>query len=1172
SDIDSDIIKSLSGAIYTIQNLDSGQTQTTSSVKKISITDPKQEKWDLETWEENIPDRFDSITTIFDDGSTTTWNKYETEITIEIPSRFSLYNGLYSNSYNALKDTQFNITGMLITPFDGMVYDTSNKELFKKGAAKSPGKYFYYDSDDDGFYEIVYVLANPEIELERGQIMGKEVYKVKSIGFNYDGEHDFSPYKKVNRKVVSKTDFDQLEAEGTQKYGASLWAYNFKKLKSIDLLFPDDPFDGYEPQDHIFEISKLVRPSQFNSKFPELFYEVRHRAYADAWKVYKKQLTQDIAEQVFMTLTASAVSGFLQWIPFGIGQVLGTLAYIAVYTLLTKFFMDMKRHQAQAVERANTYIPISMDDIKPKSLNERIDATHGYWEESTIAALLGHPGAYYTEVNGEANNQLYTAYAIVSPPNILRDNPDKNWKGFSDYIWNNLWDASRTNPDLMIGLDFDAVNLDYFLLTTELSSLNEPDYTFLPSYNRNPNYTFEASAYNDLYNTYRYNTIGYLQQEIAKETNGDLSLIKPVIIGGVPQYIFVDGTDSFIQITMPVTHLYQPVVVSQELAKNIQNEGTITVNIKTPYTSNTKGISHETTFPEAEIYPSKVPLSSHGFEYPITFIKIELIEESPYGVPISIRDITLTSDSEGFDDFFYVELGNIYFEDNIDKMFVSGQNGFNYLISSGQMSASTKKYYRLTIKFDMIIPDSGSKDHERLALSQATAYGIMDYMNQYTFAHKTAEMISEIGYTETLTVRSSVATAAGLILGGWATSGLKHFIGKAGSEAAKITLKSVLGGLAMGAVKFAFVATIGTIKEMFEEIIIDGFLETWGEKIIIQAGGNEEQAFWFTSLLTSGREGLSGIRSVAMKAFGKIGGIRTWFTKHLATSINSEVYQNNERSKKINEEYKINKKDEDFRLKEDKVNSWKKIIGSGLLGLLLSVVTPFFTGGLLFSNFMSTMSTVSHIEGFYGDILGRYQTLKANARKHGRNTNLQAMHELKKLMDQQTNPAKSKKPTGIEQDYLEKNGEPITDVKNNPEISNPMSQDVSTLKEKFSENLFDDDSPGAMDRIWETIGSTTSAMKHDSDHLKAKASSTKATISKAHKLKTGKSIQSIGNERRVVKISMVGLNDVDTQTLSIAGNSIDPNIWKKTSSEFSLPTGLTSKEALNYIKIQFKIS
>ncbi|KKN29936.1 hypothetical protein LCGC14_0839130, partial [marine sediment metagenome] len=97
-----------------------------------------------------------------------------------------------------------------------------------------------------------------------------------------------------------------------------------------------------------------------------------------------------------------------------------------------------------------------------------------------------------------------------------------------------------------------------------------------------------------------------------------------------------------------------------------------------------------------------------------------------------------------------------------------------------------------------------------------------------------------------------------------------------------------------------------------------------------------------------GREGLSGIRSVVMTTFGKVGGIRTWFTKHFATSINNEVYRDNKAADKVNSEYKNDKKNQDKILKQDKVNSWKKIIAGGILGLLASVIMPFFTGSFMF--------------------------------------------------------------------------------------------------------------------------------------------------------------------------------------------------------------------------------
>lgn len=103
------------------------------------------------------------------------------------------------------------------------------------------------------------------------------------------------------------------------------------------------------------------------------------------------------------------------------------------------------------------------------------------------------------------------------------------------------------------------------------------------------------------------------------------------------------------------------------------------------------------------------------------------MEDSLLGKSRSVKSITLTPDSSGFEDFYNIELGNLYFSENIDTMLVSGQSEFNSLVSSGQLSIGTKKYYRLTLKFDMVVPDSSSEKHNRMALTQTSAYSIMDY-------------------------------------------------------------------------------------------------------------------------------------------------------------------------------------------------------------------------------------------------------------------------------------------------------------------------------------------------------------------------------------------------------------------------------------------------------------
>ena len=59
--------------------------------------------------------------------------------------------------------------------------------------------------------------------------------------------------------------------------------------------------------------------------------------------------------------------------------------------------------------------------------------------------------------------------------------------------------------------------------------------------------------------------------------------------------------------------------------------------------------------------------------------------------------------------------------------------------------------YQIKLKIRLLEKDNSEEDHT-LALSQATMYCVMDYMNQHTFATTTARMLSEISYTVAMTV------------------------------------------------------------------------------------------------------------------------------------------------------------------------------------------------------------------------------------------------------------------------------------------------------------------------------------------------------------------------------------------------------------------------------------
>ena len=990
-------------------DLDSGQEQSFTVKTPFSITTPALRLIETATinWEENIPERFDSLTTIVEDVATTE-NIYDATIDLVIPGRFSLYNDMYVGDVDsAIGDTEFTATGIFITPPDGLVYHSSSKDLFKAGKGKSRGHYFYYDSDDNGFYETVYVLEPMTTTygsvILNGQVIRDNIersyYMVKAIGYNYDGQHDFAPYKKVNRIVRSETDFDQLEAETPRKFGLT-WVVNFKKLKNVDLIFPDDPFDGYEVKDHIFEISKLVDTSEFNSKFSELFYEARHQAYTDAWKQFEQQLVQDIIEQVFMTLTASGVSAALNLIPF-VGQVLGPIGYFLVYTLMTKFSMDVKSHIADSQVKAFTFYPAEGDKKQKTSLNERIDSDE-MWGDNMPAALMGHPGAYYTTIQGEDEAKIYSAQAIVSAPNPLRDTPN-NIGGFLEFLGDNLWKTTESNPDLFTGLDFDGLNLDFLLMTNELSALNDlPDYSFAPN------------AYQSKYYDYRQNTLGYLQQKIKDESNGKLDTIKPIIIDGKPQYIFVDSSEGSNQATMPLSHLYQPVVVSSERTKYINQEAEIAIDIKCAYAPITQGIdAYKNILPEVkELFASKIPLSNIAFNYPIKSIEIELVEESATGS--RIIDSVLLNEGD-----YSVEMGSLYAKEAIDCIFFPTQSAFNLWVIEGLINPSSNIYYRLKITFDLVVEDSGSDEHNRMALTQATSYAVMDYFNQYTFASVTANMIGEIAYTETLTLISTLITTPLLFLGSWTTKSIEPFIAKMGVKGVTATLLKTV--IMLG--KMAVATVVGSIKEVFEEIIKDGFIETWAERQVELWGGTEDMGFWFSALCTSGRETISGSgkafwsmtqtasdqKATITTALDNSDNLNTW----VAQNMGKDYMSDSKSRKAILEQIKTLEKngEENILLKIQEKSSILKIVRSGITTAFKFGLSSMFLGSQTMSAVLSLSGFSSTIKGISASFYGRYKTDLYNSKV---NTLKDAKRILNKKsdIDQEANANEFAKQTG----------------------------------------------------------------------------------------------------------------------------------------------------------------
>jgi len=55
-------------------------------------------------------------------------------------------------------------------------------------------------------------------------------------------------------------------------------------------------------------------------------------------------------------------------------------------------------------------------------------------KDNMFAALIGHPGGYYSTVSGGELGDTYTAEVLVSPPNINRVNVFDLIFGFGQYV------------------------------------------------------------------------------------------------------------------------------------------------------------------------------------------------------------------------------------------------------------------------------------------------------------------------------------------------------------------------------------------------------------------------------------------------------------------------------------------------------------------------------------------------------------------------------------------------------------------------------------------------------------------------------------------------------------------------------------------------------------------
>ncbi len=416
----------------------------------------------------------------------------------------------------------------------------------------------------------------------------------------------------------------------------------------------------------------------------------------------------------------------------------------------------------------------------------------------------------------------------------------------------------------MTGLDFDYHNLDYFMVTSELYSYTGAslDYTFTEEsdYPYNPDEVI-SKLLGSTYIITSQNTLGYLTADIAERTGGALDSIKVTCVDTVPQYIFAK-TDK----TTPHSPLFGPTIVSSERYSQLSDRtkfGYLYVDVAASESPETIGInSRDLSNLERKFYSAKVPLADMlgSFNYPIetvTLYKVKdqnvfTLSEDSDSINYGPGEILDSVDLDASDYEIPEGLQNLYFYEPLDVLINGPAPDLpSYAIPTYQYEEEGLVYYMVEIKIAKVIPDDGnlSEEQQRNLVAQATMYPILDYFDQYTFAATTADMIAEIGYTEILTLSSTLFTALALA---FVTVAVK------GAQALATSYRAIPATVALMVADFAKQCVINVplqiAGEMFEEVMIDSFVETYFESIARELGWSEGLGRLLSMLVTTLRE------------------------------------------------------------------------------------------------------------------------------------------------------------------------------------------------------------------------------------------------------------------------------------------------------------------------------
>jgi hypothetical protein len=780
---------------------------------------------------ENVPAVFDSRISVEGDEINTE-NILEMDCDLSIPKGLNYASGTLTTDSGNLKVIE-------VIPEEGVYYDNAIGEFYYNQVEKTKGKYYYFDGEDDGTHETIFITDMDS------NILG--------VAFDYDGNSLLEPNKKqVTKRNSLYTDIEGVEDEIHEERlirnlsGRKLLGFNNEKTSNgvfLERTFSDAMFDLWK-MEYTEGTSRLIKETK---------------------KITSHQFLRTLTPgKIASDITTQVVN---QLIALGVGTVLGIASegnaavfmagYMITYWILSAITGYDQEKQMRSYLKSQTY---HNADYEGEVTLSKMKFSH---EVSDVmsAALTGSEGAVYKPVESETSTHKYVGKLVLAPNKMSKT------RGILGEVKRVNLDYSAQTRGYLGYSDFDDPNfcrfflVDYFDYEQGLT-LKMPRIEGASSYKRTYMFLEEAVSQQSLPNDH----------DLGDRKIEHFDRILPYMMSTQPMLAFAN---SYTQVS-PEFYLDYPLFVSEEEFEEVEEEYHTVYKVFDP--------SQKETTPEIHILPenSVYFLISDIQDVIIYYVRVKngqkIHEEVVQDFTLQDSDYTINNMTGTFklsDDMFNL-MGEVQSRKDAGKE----EEGFT---SFYVFEFHIEKYRSVDN-----LKGLSSKEVDNIAAMQEVHANILEYMYYQRIAEKTQQKMSQIAYTSFVTAISTLITLPASIMAGAYMGFLKEGAAAA-SEGGKAVSKTFTEYLTKQvnemSLKTLFRAMIkpfaAVISEVKDEIFIDPIIESYVSK------ATENLGLWSQTLLTTLAE--SG-RETAFSAMSM--GFQYGYQSAIHSQLNNMISQN----------------------------------------------------------------------------------------------------------------------------------------------------------------------------------------------------------------------------------------------------------------------------------------